>query len=338
MKMLVLSRNDLKSILKLDQVIEEVKNVYRLKSQGETVVWPLVSYDFVEEHAVMDIRSGYVKERKIHGLKMLNNFPLNLDKKLPTFNGMLLVFDSETGIPIGVMDAAYITCLRTGAAGALGAKLLAREDSKTALILGTGKQAIYQIAALLTLMPKLKRILLVDPLSFEHAVQFTAQISKHLSNDFGLDGIGHIQFEAVESVQEAVQKSDIIITITPAKSPVIKKEWVRSGTHFSCIGADMEGKEELDPLIFKGAKIYADDTAQCMRVGEMELPIKQGIISEADVQGELGALIDGKIAGRENQSEITIFDATGLALLDLVVGKLAIDYAHKSSHGLEVRI
>ena len=100
----------------------------------------------------------------------------------------------------------------------------------------------------------------------------------------------------------------------------------------------MEGKEELDPLLFVGARVFADDKAQCIRVGEMELPIKKSIISATDIAGELGELIDGQISGRTNNEEISIFDATGLAMLDLVVGKLAIDYAKTHSIGTSVEI
>ncbi len=338
MKILILSRKELEHILSMQAVIEEVKNVYRLKAQGETVVWPLVSYNFVPEQAVMDIRSGYVTGRKIHGLKMLNNFPLNAKKNKPSFNGMLMVFDSETGEPMGVMDAAYITCLRTGAAGALGAKYLARDDSKNLLILGAGKQALYQIAASLILMPQIEKVFIADSLSLENARQFAKEASENLKNLFQLTDIDHILFEAVENLQRAVEKSDIVITITPSRTPLIQKKWVKPGTHFSCVGADMEDKEELDPLLFVDARVFADDKVQCIRVGEMELPIKNGIISATDIVGELGELLDGQIDGRTNNEQITIFDATGLALLDLVVGKLAIDYAKTHSLGTSAEI
>ena len=84
------------------------------------MIWPLVNYEFVDEHAAMDIRSGYIKGVQLHGLKMLNNFPENREKGLPPFNGIMMVYDSNTGIPVSVMDASYVTCMRTGAAGALG--------------------------------------------------------------------------------------------------------------------------------------------------------------------------------------------------------------------------
>nr|WP_315019823.1 ornithine cyclodeaminase family protein [uncultured Aminipila sp.] len=337
MKVSILGRNDLEKLLKMSKVIEGVQSVYRLKAEGKTVVWPLVSYDFEEANAVMDIRSGCIFGENLHGLKMLNNFPLNKQKGLPSFNGMLMIFDSTTGVPLGVMDAAYITCMRTGAAGAIGAKILGRPESEVLFVLGAGNQAIYQIAATLTLMPKIKKIYVADPLNLENAKHFVKNCPQKLKQDFEINCNGLV-FEAAEEMSACVGQSDIIITITPARKPVIKKEWIKPGTHFSCIGADMEGKEEIDPEIFRGARVYADDIKQCVQVGEMELPIKGRIIKEEDAIGEIGQVLAGQIEGRLSDDDITIFDATGLALLDLVTGKKAIDLAGEKELGILAEI
>ena len=119
MSVLILNREQVKQVISMKEVIQEVREVYRLKSQGKSVIWPLVNYEFVDEHAAMDIRSGYIKGVQLHGLKMLNNFPENREKGLPPFNGIMMVYDSNTGIPVSVMDASYVTCMRTVAAGAL---------------------------------------------------------------------------------------------------------------------------------------------------------------------------------------------------------------------------
>lgn len=337
MNVSVLGRRDLEQVLEMPSVIEGVTSVYKLKAQGKTVVWPLVSYDFEEAGAVMDIRSGCVFGENLHGLKMLNNFPHNKDKGLPPFNGMLMIFDSETGIPLGVMDAAYITCMRTGAAGAIGAKALARKGSQVLFVLGAGKQAIYQIAASLIALPTIKKVYIADVLDEANGRAFAASCAERLRSEFHLECKG-VTFAPVSDLAASVGESDIIITITPSRSPVIKKEWVQPGTHFSCIGSDMEGKEEIDPRIFAGAKVYADDLAQCLNVGEMEIPVKSGIIQKKDICGEIGQVLSGQIPGRENEEEITIFDATGLALLDLVTGKRAIDLAKTKKLGTEADI
>lgn len=336
MNMKVLNLDELKQIISMKQVICDVEEVYRLKSQDQCSVWNLVSYGFEEQQAVMDIRSGYVKGKMIHGLKMLNNFPHNLEKGLPKFSGMLMMFDSKTGFPLGVMDASYITCMRTGAAGALGAKYLANPGAKHAFILGAGIQTGFQIAALLTLFPDLKKIYVADPLHAENAVTFTKQITKRLHDEFQIDT--SCIFEPAVDMESCVRDAQIIITVTPSRQPIIKQEWISLGTHISCIGADMEGKEEIDPQIMKSARIYCDDSAQCIRVGEIELPIKQGIISTSQILGELGdCMLDSK-KGRQHHDDITVFDATGLALLDLNTAKTVLDLADEQGIGTILHI
>ena len=145
MKMMFLSRADIEKVLDMKSTIEGVREVYRLKSLGRTAVWPLISYDFDDPHGVMDIKSGCVFGRKRTRPQNAQQLPGNARRGLPVFTGVLMIFDSETGIPQGVMDASFITCMRTGAAGALGASLLARPESHRLFILGAGRQAMFRL-------------------------------------------------------------------------------------------------------------------------------------------------------------------------------------------------
>lgn len=334
MQIVVLNRAQVRASLHMEEVLRAVERAYCMKAAGETGVWPLVSHEFDALDAVMDIRSGFVAgDVGLHGLKMLNNFPHNAEKGLPVFNGMLMVFDSGNGLPLGVMDASYITSMRTGAAGALGLKALARADTKTLTLLGAGKQAAYQIAAALIARPGIREVFVADPVQPENARAFVAALPGRLAEEFGI-ATQNVRFAAAKDLAVAVGQSDAVITITPARAPLIKREWVKPGTHFSCIGADMEGKEEIDPELFRGARIFADDRAQCARVGEMEIPLKKGVIAPENIAGELGEVLCGKIPGRTGKEQITIFDATGLALLDLVTARLAIDGAAQKGIGL----
>ncbi len=337
MKIMFLSRTDIEKVLDMKSTIEGVREVYRLKSLGRTAVWPLISYDFENPRGVMDIKSGCVFGENVHGLKMLNSFPGNAERGLPVFTGALMIFDSETGIPQGVMDASFITCMRTGAAGALGASLLARPDAHRLFVLGAGRQAIFQIAAALMLMPKIDTVCIADPLDAENARRFAAQCRDRLRGAFGIDGFA-VSFEAAEDIAAALAGSDIAITVTPARTPVIRKEWVKPGLHLSCVGADMPGKEEIEPEIFAGARIFTDDTPQCLRCGELELAAAKGVVSEKDVAGELGDVISGKTAGRTSPDDVTIFDATGIAMLDLVTGKKALELAKEKGLGQYVEL
>ena len=326
MNMKVLGTEDLKKVLKIGEVIEGVKSVYTAKANGDIIVWPLVYHEFNDgKGSNMDIRSGGVGgDVQIHGMKMFNEFPGNHEQGLPSHIAMIMVFDSTNGMPIGVVDGAYVTGMRTGSAGAIGAKALSRPDSETLLIMGAGQQALFQLAASITLMPNIKKIWVADPVNQPNAEKFAANCPARLKNELGVDA-DHVEFKAVTDLAASVGEADIIITVTPSRSPVIMKEWVKPGTHFSCIGSDMEGKEEIDPEIFRGAKVYGDDLDQCKRVGEMEIPLKTGCIREDELMGEIGHVLTGEIVGRENYEEITIFDATGIGALDLVTAKIALE-------------
>lgn len=334
----VLSRDEIASALDMRRVIAGVEQVYKAKAQGQTVVWPLVWHDFDHVDGAMDIRSGYVATSGVHGLKMLNNFPGNVQRGLPAFTGMMMVFDSDTGLPLGVLEASYITCMRTGAAGAVGARTLARAGSRRLMVLGAGKQAPFQIAASLILLPQLERVVVVDPLDPANARALADALPARLRDQFGIEDADDVRFEATEDLPSAVASSDVIITVTRAREPVIRAEWVAAGTHLSCIGADAEGKQEIDPAIFRGARIFADDKPQCMRVGEMRTALERGVIGEADVAGELGQVLTGEISGRTSDAQVTIFDATGLAPLDLVTARIAIELAQEKGIGTRVEM
>lgn len=322
----ILNKEDTEKALNMEDVIEAVDSVYRQKSDDKAVVWPMVFYEFEPGVADMDIKSGWLKDSKIFGLKLVSWFLDNPKKGLAQLVGTLMIMDGETGRPLGFLDAAHITGIRTGAAGALGAKYLARPESSKLLLVGAGHVAEFQIAAMLKLFPGLKEIMIYDPLSFDKAKEFIGNLPKDILSE--AEGLG-LEFLPVADIEKATGEADIIITVTPAREAIIKKEWVKEGTHFSCIGADLPGKGEIDPEIFSQARIFADDIGQCSRVGELEKPIGQGIITIDDVAGEIGDVATGKIAGRENDQQITIFDATGTALLDLITGKLALDKVQK---------
>ncbi|WP_418302150.1 ornithine cyclodeaminase family protein [Lysinibacillus fusiformis] len=332
----ILSKEDVKKLISMQQVIEVVESVYKAKSDGLTDVWPTVFYEFNRGKADLDIKSGYLKSKQLFGHKTVTWFGDNTEKGIPTLIGMIAVFDAETGMPIGMTDAAYITGMRTGAAGALGAKYLARKDAENLLIVGAGNQAIFQIAAILTTIPTIKKVRVASQ-QLANAKSFVEGISQQLKHQFSIN-VDNIKFEAVDDLEQAVNDSHIIITVTPSRNPIIKKEWLQKGTHISCIGADMEGKQEIDPEILPSSLIFVDDMMHCKEVGEIEIPLKQGIINETNIIGELGDLIVGKVKGRTSNDQITIFDATGMALLDIATADMALKEAEKNKLGSKTNI
>ena len=225
--------------------------------------------------------------------------------------------------------------MRTGAAGAIGIKYLARRDAKKLVILGCGELAAYLIAATLIVMPDLEKVVLINPHHPEKAIEKQNEIVSKA--DFLLAQSGEkrrTEITAAIDIEEAVETADIIITATASYEAMIKRDWVRQGTHFSCMGSDMSGKQEIDEEILKDAKVFGDDQLQCLSVGECEKAYKDGLIS--GITGEIGEIISGMISGRTADSDVTIFDSTGIALQDLASAAIILKNAERMSIGCEV--
>lgn len=328
MKIKFLNEAQLKQSLKMSDVLAITEQVYRQKSQNESVVWDTIFYDFEPGKADMDIKSGYLKSAQIFGHKTVTWFGENAEKNLPTLTGLICVFDATTGFPIGIVDGAYITGMRTGAAGAIGAKYLANPESKNALIVGAGNQLKFQVAGLLTVYPKLEKIAIYDR-NLDKVMNALEALPLALS-EMGVEKYSTKLIPATD-LATSVSESSIIITITPTKEPIIKEAWVSQGTHFSCLGADMHGKQEIEATIFSHAEVYTDDLHHSSQVGEMEQALKQGILTIEEVLGEIGEVILGKITGRSTKESVTIFDATGMALMDIATAKVALDNSQNES-------
>lgn len=143
---------------------------------------------------------------------------------------------------------------------------------------------------------------------------------------------------SVESAEKAVRGSDIVVTATPSRKPVVKNEWIKPGTHLTCIGADAPGKEELDPEILTRAKLVIDDWEQASHSGEINIPLSQGVLSKEDIWGEIGEIVAGLKPGRESSREITVFSSTGLAVQDAVTAELAYDNAQRRGIGRTIQL
>jgi len=312
----VISKKDTKEILTLSMALDAVEKAYRQKESGEGGIWPMVFHEFVPGQADLDIKSGNLDADGIFGLKVVSWFGKNPEKGLPALYGTSLLFDVHTGEPKAVLNAGAVTDYRTGAAGALGAKYLARKDSRTLLMVGCGALAPYLIASTLACLPGLDTVILTNPHNQAHGAACCGAIEEEVKELLAADG-REPKFEmwASADLEEAVRESDVILTATPSYEPMIRATWLKPGTHLSCVGADMAGKQEIESEIFLTAKAFGDDKAQCLQVGECEKPYKEGMLKE--LSGEIGEVICGKKEGRTSDEEITVFDSTGIALQDL---------------------
>ena len=320
-------------VLNLNDAIMAVERAYAAHSVGRGILWPMVAAVFKEQDGDMDIKSGCLADEGVYGLKLVSWFGGNAEKNLPQLTGTTLLFDAGTGLPLALLNANAMTGLRTGAAGAIGAKYLARPDSKAMLMVGAGNQSPFQIAAMLLVMKNIDMVRLANPFDPSLAERRAAEIISKVKNLLTAAGTERdFELEPVADLEKAVSASDVITTATPSYKPMIMDGWVKPGTHFSCIGADMSGKEEIDARIFARARVFADDIKQAAAVGETEIPVRDGIIAKEDI-GTIGGVIAGSVKGRLSAQDITVFDSTGLALQDLAIAKRALEVAEKLGLG-----
>ena len=336
-KVRILNAKEIESLFTLDMAVDAVENAYRQKSSGEGCVWPMVFHEFVHGEADLDIKSGDLQAEEIFGLKVVSWYGNNPAAGLPELFGTSLLFDRRSGEPKALLNAGPITGLRTGAAAAVGARALARPESETLLMAGCGAQSPYLIAATLYAMPGLHTVYLANPRNPEKAAARLAPIAEKVSALLaGCGARRDYTLAAAADLEQAVRASDIILTATPAYEPYIRADWVRPGTHLSCIGADMSGKQELDSAIFRKALAFGDDTAQCFAVGECEKPHKEGILPA--LRAEIGDVLLGKAPGRSAAEEITVFDSTGIALQDLASAAVILKAAEASDIGVVTEV
>jgi alanine dehydrogenase len=287
--------------MNMPDVIAVVERAFTCRAQGKATM-PPKAYLSVEEG---DFRAMPCSLPGGAGVKWVSVHPKNLSWGFPTVMGILVYNDPATGYPLAVMDATEITAFRTAATAAIASRYLAREDSRTLGIVGAGQQARTQVLAHTGLFD-LTSVKVFD--SSSTAVErLVRDLPEHPTK--------------MCSLEETVA-SDIVCTLTPARLPFVRKEWIIPGTHINAVGADAQGKEELDPSILKEALVVVDDIAQAVAGGEINVPIRRREIRVEDVHATLGDIILGHRRGREDEKAVTVFDSTGLAIEDVAVAQL----------------
>lgn len=315
MPTLFLSKNDVADLLSIAGVITTVEQAFKDWSLGKAKM-PPKAYLTLDEG---DFRAMPAALSGCAGVKWVSVHPKNPALGLPTVMAILIINDPITGYPLAIMDATDITAYRTGAAAAVASKYLARKDAHTLGIIGTGRQAYTQLLAHAEL--------------FDLRLIKVCDCSERAINRFIKSFPGYaIQVCSLEEVAA----SDIICTLTPARKPILRREWIALGTHINAVGADAEGKEELEPSILKEAIVVVDDLRQAAAAGEINVPISKGLFRVEEVYATLGEIIAGKKPGRENEKALTVFDSTGIAVEDIAVAKMVYEEAKQRGNYLSL--
>jgi alanine dehydrogenase len=304
MKTLLLTKEQVRGLIRMPEVIGAVEDAFRAFSSGEVEQPPYMGLHLSQPGAEIDFKAGYHAGAEVVSLKASSGGFRDNPARFGVPNGMgtVLLFDGRSGALTCVMDGSLLTGFRTGAAGAVSVRALARADARILASIGTGTQARMQIRAIGEVM-QIEAIHAADR-SAEALAAFKAEI----------EGAFGIPVTAAASVQDAVEVADIVITTTRAGGVVVQAGWVRPGTHIVAIGADQKGKQELDPEIFRNARVVVDSRAQCAEKGEVQHALRAGIVTS--VHAEIGEILLGRKPGRASVEEVTIFDSTGMAIQD----------------------
>lgn len=304
---LLLKQSEIKELSNMKEIIGYVETAYSVHAQRK-VQMPAKKYLFFKKYeGDLRVMPCFIRGLDQAGVKNVNVHPNNSAKyNLPTVMGLIELVDPETGFPIAVMDGTWITNMRTGAAGGVATKYLARKDSEILGLVGAGMQALTQFMAIKEVMD-IKEVK-VSCRTCTHREKF----AKMINEKFGVNAI------AVDTIKEAVIGSDVISTTTPSRVPIIKRKWVEDGTHINAMGADAPGKQELESHLIEKAKIIIDCWDQASHSGEINIPVHEGIIRRNDIHARIGDVVNGTMPGRESDTEITVFDSTGLAVQDVV--------------------
>jgi alanine dehydrogenase len=246
---------------------------------------------------------------------------------LPTVFSILIYTHPETGFPLAICDGSFHTVMRTGAAAAVSAKWMARPDSTTLAIVGAGHMAEGTLATCNEVFPwKDVRVWSRTQRTLDHFL--AAEQPKY----------PHLRIRASTNLEEVVPGADVVVTVTPARAPIVMSDWIGPGTHIAALGADKSGDQELDPRILQRARIFVDDIRQCRTDGEINVPLAQGLIKERDIAGEIGQVIVGKMPGRTSPAQVTLFDSTGIALQDSATVPLEYERALAAGVGVEKKM
>ena len=328
MKTLVLSEEAVKKLLTFEEVTDAVESAFRMKGLGHAQM-PPKQYLFMKKYNG-DVRTmpAYLEETDVVAVKVVNSHPENRKHGLPTVMATIILVDPRTGAPVAIMGGTWITALRTGAAGAVAAKYLARSNPKTVGVVGAGTQARTQIMGLQSVFKTIEEVRVWD-LNEKAAAKYAEEMAVKYSQS---------SVCSVKSIEKTVQGADIIVTATPSRKPLVSAEWVNEGTQINCVGADAPGKQELDPAILVKSKIVVDDWSQSCHGGEINVPLSKGIIRREDVWGDICEIVAGLKQGRTSPEEITVFTSTGLAIQDAATANIAYRKALKQKIGEKVDI
>jgi ornithine cyclodeaminase len=302
----------IRAAIKEPEALAAAELAFRALAEDRVTLPPPIGLDIPEVEGEVHVKSAYLRGAPIFAVKIASGFYRNLDKGLPTGAGLILVFDAATGFPLALLaDNGYLTDLRTAAAGALAARLLAIDRLGTVAVLGSGVQARFQLRAL-SGVKRWERTVAWSP-DRGHLEAYCTEMEAELG----------LPFVAAQSPEAALLGADLVITVTPSRRPLFDAAALGNHATVIAVGSDGPDKRELPTEVLARAdKIVVDKLSQCIALGEVHHAVAEGAVDPTAVHAELGELLVGTKPGREGD-ELIICDLTGVGAQDAAIADVA---------------
>lgn len=327
MSVRILSGDDVRAALTMKDCIEAMDAVLRQFAAGELYL-PLRSVVRPPQSPAgfMGLMTAHrAGETPAFGLKAVAIFPENPRRGLDAHQGVVVVFSGEDGRVTGVVDASAVTAIRTAAVSAVATRALAREAATTLAVLGAGVQAAAHIEAMACVMP-LERVRI-----YARRSEPAGRLANSTADRYGVDA------SASATVEEAVHETDVIVTATTAREPIVERGWFAPGAHINAVGSSIPTTRELDGATVGAGRLFVDARESTLNEsGDLLLAVREGTVAADVPLVEIGEVLSGKTAGRTSPDELTVFISLGLAVEDLAAAELALRVAGEAGLGAEV--
>jgi len=320
----IIKASEIKQYFSMQKAIDAMETAYSCLSSGEGFVPARYVTALPGDGLIMLFKPAFVQKEKKAAIKILTQRQTGRFEGIPSIMGIVLVIDADTGEILSIMDGEYLTALRTGAASGIATRYFARKDAETLALFGCGAQGKTQMEAV-ACERNLKKVWIFEK-------------DKSLAEKFidDMHETMNVEMEYTETLQ-VLNRVDIICTVTNATRPLFRKEDIKKGVHINALGSFQPQMQELDPYIVKEARVWVDQVEPCLKEsGDLIIPIREGIILENHIEGEIGDYILKKTEGRRSEDEITIFKSVGVAIQDFVVATQIYELAVRESFGQDI--
>ena len=329
MSTFILNEEEIRQAISTAEAIDAIEAAFAALAHGKVNLPRVINFVLPSVHSPEASQGeSHVKGAHIAGalhfvIKVANSFPANQDLGIPVNSGLMLAFDAITGVLDAILlDNGYLTDLRTGATGAVAARYLAPLTIDQAAFIGAGSQARFQFRAIASVrhIPSVS-VWSRNPANADH-------FAREVIDDRGCDA------QVAGTIEEAVRSSNLIITTTPSRQPLISADWLQPGTTLIAVGSDTPDKQELDPkLLVRADLVIADRLSQCAEFGEIHHALTADLLTLDDITGELGEIVVGRIPGRVTEDQIIVCDLTGVGVQDAAIASLVLEKARLSGLG-----